>query len=1188
MDTLKSTDSLAADAATEVPDTDGAPLPARQVIGPYQLLALLGKGGMGEVFLAEDTRLGRRVALKFLPANFTADDTRLRRFVQEAKTASALNHPNIVTIYDIGETAEGRFIAMEFIEGRTLRQLSKQRPAIESVVKIVAQTARALANAHGASIIHRDIKPDNIMVRGDGYVKVLDFGLARLNSQNLADSTAETAFGTAPGVILGTVAYMSPEQARGESTSGATDVFSLGIVLYELLTGHHPFSADSQIGLLHSIVSHDPVPPARLNPEVPAGIEALVMRMLEKDSSVRPAAAEVEAVLSAASGRSAVQAASGIASANHRSVGRQKERTELHEVLEAVARGRGSFVAISGEPGIGKTTIVEDFIAELQASGKGFSIARGRCSERLAGSEAYLPFLEALESLLHTADGSFARTMRMVAPTWYAQIVPLLPDNASDARVIADIKLASQERLKRELSALFEEAARKSLLILFIDDLHWADESTIDLLAYLAGKFDVMRLLVLATYRPSDLLLARHPFLQVKLDMQARGLCREIALEFLNPREVERYLAQEFPENQFPAGLSELIHARTEGSPLFVADLMRYLRDRKVIVREQDRWLLSRDLSDIRDDLPQSVLSMIQRKIDQLEEEDRRLLVAASVQGNEFDSAVVSKVLGLDAAEVEERLAELDRVYSFVQLLDEAEFPDRTIKLRYRFVHALYQNAFYGSLKPTRRAALSAAVAGALIGYHRDQASRIASQLAFLFEAARDFAQGANFFLVAARNATQLFANREAVKLARRGLDAVAALEPGAERDQKELSLQLALVMPLVALYSHGSDDAVSAFVRVRDLCERLGENRFLFHAHHGLYWGYHSRGERDRAWNEIETMFEIAERTGDSGQLMQACFIKGTTLYQAGKYALARAQLERAVALHDPQLHAAHGFIYGIDPGLYGRTNLARCLWCMGYPDQDEKLTLEALRMAARSPHTVSRCLVLMDATRMYTIRRDTRTVRDLAEEIIALSTQHEVGLLPWGTMIRGYALAVEGQVEEGISQMIHSLDEIRAFGMKTGVSLCLLMLAGALNDAGRVDEGLEAVDEAFETIQSTGEHLIDPELHRLRGELLLKQAASEDASSAPANTNVENPLIAEAEDRFVKAIEIAREQGARSVELRAAMSLARLHEKQDRSAESRGMLRDLYSSFTEGFDTPDLIDAARMLGRLSNPNAT
>jgi eukaryotic-like serine/threonine-protein kinase len=271
---------------------------ANGMLSHYRIVAKLGAGGMGEVWLAEDTRLKRKVALKLLPADLTADADRVRRFEQEAQAASALSHPNIITIHDIGESEAGRFIVMELVAGQTLRTIIAQKNATETVLALGSQIAKALSAAHAAGITHRDIKPDNIMVRDDGYVKVLDFGLARLRPATESDSEAVTlAQQTTPGTVMGTVAYMSPEQARGERVSHPSDVFALGIVLYELATGRHPFKAESLVGYLHAITLQEPAPLTSWKPELPAALNALTLRMLTKDASQRPTASEVAQTL---------------------------------------------------------------------------------------------------------------------------------------------------------------------------------------------------------------------------------------------------------------------------------------------------------------------------------------------------------------------------------------------------------------------------------------------------------------------------------------------------------------------------------------------------------------------------------------------------------------------------------------------------------------------------------------------------------------------------------------------------------------------------------------------------------------------------------------------------------------------------------------------------------------------------
>jgi len=590
-------------------------------------------------------------------------------------------------------------------------------------------------------------------------------------------------------------------------------------VLYELATGQHPFAAASQIGVLNAILSQTPVPPSRLLPEIPSSVEQIILQMLEKDTRLRPAAATVEPALAGPPAETVV--APAVPTPRH-SVGREKEIEQLHSAYDSAATGSGLIAGVAGEAGIGKTTLIEDFLADLSSRGKAYTVGRGRCSERLSGSEAYLPIIEALESLLH-GEGSEAasRIMRLVAPTWYAQVAPLAPEDSSYGRVLTEARTASQERMKRELVAFLQELSQLKPLILFLDDLHWTDVSSVDLLAYIGTRLESMRLLVIGTYRPADLHLTKHPFVPVKLELQGRGLAREIEVEFLTLEDLGKYLALQFPEHQFPTDLPDLLHRRTEGNALFMSDLVRYLKDRNVITQQEGRWVLAHSMTEIERELPESVRSMIEKKISRLSDVERRLLVAASVQGHEFDSAVVAQALGADQADFEEHLDELDHLHGLVRYVDERELPDSTLTLRYGFVHALYQNALYGSLKATRKASLSAAVAEALLGSYGDQAAEVASDLALLFEAARKYAPASEYFLVAAGNARRVYAGQEALALAQRALANAEKLK-GAARHAGVAAA--ALVLADIHFTVTQFEEALAVFVSAEEAARDGGD----------------------------------------------------------------------------------------------------------------------------------------------------------------------------------------------------------------------------------------------------------------------------------------------------------------------------------------------------------------------------
>jgi predicted ATPase/predicted Ser/Thr protein kinase len=1132
-------------------------------IAHYELVAPLGAGGMGFVYQAHDTNLDRDVAIKFLAKD--RDPAAVKRFIREARAASALNHPNIVTIFEIGEASAGRFIVMELVRGRTLRELVTARPSIDSVADVAVQIARALTAAHAAGIVHRDIKPENVMVREDGYVKLLDFGLARQLS-GLSQATLATRSETFSGGLLGTVRYMSPEQARGDVADCASDVFSLGVVLYELTTGFHPFQADSPLGVLQAISTRLPMMPTRLNPEITSAFERLVLDMLQKDARLRPSAPDVAARLAELSSQPRLVMRASTAPADKRHmVGRGKELDQLFAAFQTMASGRGLLMCVVGEPGIGKTTLVDDFLYRLTGTRGDVQIARGRCSERLAGTEAYLPFIEALDSLLHSGSAeSAAPVLRLLAPTWYSRLTPSSGTNGA-----VEMRSGSQDRMKRELGAFLQEQVRSKPLVIFLEDVHWADASTTDLIDYLANRFEDLPILVLATFRPTELLLAKHPFQSVKLDLQGRGLCREIQLTFLAPEDVLQYVTLEFPENDFPSAFSALIHTKTEGNPLFMADLVSDMRRRGGIVDEGGRWRVAQSMTEIERELPESIRSMIQRKIGSVGEDDRKLLIAASVQGYEFDSAVVATALGMDQADTEEHFDVLEGMHALVRFEGEKELPGGRLTVRYRFVHALYQNALFSSLRATRRVSLSAAIAQALLKFYTGRHTNvIASRLAFLFEAARNYMEATQYYLAAAQEAAHLFANQEAVTLARHGMALLRTLPDNCDRQRRELQLQIALAGPLTAIRGYADADVAQAYTRAIELCHLLNDTPQLFLVLHGLYRFHFVKGELNSALNLGEQLHGIAQRADDAAMLVEAHRALGLPLIYLGEFARAREHLDCALELYDPQKHRSHIVLYGADPALacYAWRSLA--LWFIGSPEQALASIKQSLALAAEITHPFSRAYARILAAWLYQYRREPAEVRIHTDAAIEMSTEH--GFAQWlavGRMLRGWARVAANDVSRGIEDLRVGHDAFRATGGVFNLPHFLALLAEALGRAGQLDEALAVISEALSVSLRQNDRCYEAELKRLKGELLLQQGCT----------------AAQAGEAFQQALETARMQGAKSLELRAATSLARLYSRTGRREEGRTQLIDIYRRFTEGFETPDLTEARTLLSEMS-----
>jgi predicted ATPase/tRNA A-37 threonylcarbamoyl transferase component Bud32 len=1128
-------------------------------IGQYEIESHLGSGGMGAVYKARDTRLNRAVALKLWQRR--AGDG-ARELLREARAASALNHPNIVIIHELGETAEGdTYIVQEFIDGRTLKAHLGQPMPLGEIAAIGGQVARALVAAHDNGIVHRDIKPDNVMVRADGYVKVLDFGVAwTLDTLSDTETTA-TAHGTQTYTVAGTPSYMSPEQMSHTAVGPSADVFALGVVLYEMAAGHRPFAGATSLALATAIATETPVPVSRLEPELPRQFCDLVLAMLEKAPERRPTSQEVQDALAALTTGGPLRSRAQSASAT--TVGRSEELAQLQQAYALTRDGRSRIIGLAGEPGIGKTSLLNAFLDALADSGERPMVAQGRCSENLAGTEAYLPILEALDSLRSTFDGkSINQLMLAVAPTWLQQIgVSTLTAPAGEGR--ETMPAASRERMKRELAALLQDLSKRVPVVWVIDDLHWADVSTIDMLSFLASRFEAMRVLIVTCQRPSDMALAKHPFLAIRNDLQSRGMYEEIALDFLTRDDTAKYLALQFPGHRLPDAMIDEIHARTEGSPLFMADLVRYLRDTGSIVQVEGRWEQGRTLPAGPSDLPESVRGMIARKIERVDDGMRKLLLGAAVQGQEFDSTVLAEALEMDPADVEEQLEALERVHVFVQRGDEHEYPDRALTLRYRFVHVLYQNVLYGSLQPTRRASLSAKTAKALLAHHGTSVAAVAGQLAFLFEAARDFRQAAQFFAAAAMRSVDLFGFREALSLADRGLKGLKGLPTDPVTLQLELQLQMIRGLALRWVKGWAAPELEATFARARQLCQDLDDPPEVFPVLWNLVFFNMIRGNLPAVQAQLPTLRVLAESSQDPAHLMSVNHVSGVTNEALGDVATAREELNRSRELHEPARHLSYSALFGIDPGMVARAMSSRPFWALGYPDQALARSVETIELARkqRQPVTLAFGLIVGAGIRAY--RGEAEATLAITEELFALCEEYELPQeAEWGRAFQGAASAQLGRLDDARAQLDQSLNTLTA--LRSGIvrTMFLSLQAEVYWKSGLLDQSMAIVDEALAYAESSGEQGFLHELHRIQG---LVSWAQGDSSAA--------------EESLRRAVAFAADAHARGFELRAATALARLLADTNRAQEGHTLLRPVVEWFTEGLDTGDVIAARHAL---------
>lgn len=1138
-------------------------------VGPYEIVASLGAGGMGEVYRARDRRLDRDVALKVIHRG-SADDDAIDRLLREATLASALNHPNIVSIYDTGVIEGDRYVAMELVEGVTLRAMAAQALEVPRVLSLGRQICEALAVAHAAQIVHRDVKPENVMVRPDGYVKLLDFGLARLKPEV---ASMPTATGTEAGLLVGTIGYMAPEQANGQLAGPEADIFALGVMLYELLTGRHPFRSPSQLATLHAIVWDAPEPPSLINPDVPRHVEQLVLEMLQKDPRLRPGAADVMYRLALAHDASIAVSLSRMAvtiprpSASVPLVGREPEMDWLLHEFDRAQHGRSRLVSVSAEAGMGKTTLVNAFARLLEESGEPIRIGRGRCSERLAGSEAYLPVLEALEMLQgHDQHGSVTRLIRAIAPSWYGQIGRLSPNDSSAERLAAETAGGSQERLKREFLALLVEVSRIQPVVLCFDDVHWADPSTTDLIGYVARRVDEARILVMTTSRPSELVQGKHPFLPLKLDLLARDLCREIVPGTLDEPAIARYVALQFPGHTFPDGFVDVISCRTAGHPLFMTDLLRDLRRRQVLRQRDGAWQMDGELSALEREIPPSMKSLVQRKMDALDAVDRRLLSAACVQGVDFDSALAAGVADLGQDEAEDRLERLEREHAIVQFVAEAEEHDRTLTLRYRFAHHVYHEAFYESLRVTRRAALSRRVAEALVKRLGDEPCDCAADIALLFETAREPLKAAAYFNQAAQAAARLYAHEDTARLALRGLSLLEQEPDSPAKAAVELDLQMTYALANKTAHGYAVPEVGRAYARARELCRRVEDPARVIPVLVGMSAHHIVAGEIETSRDVALEMLDLFDRLGDPNLQMLGNWALGVAQFHLGELDDAHRHLSRGLELYDPAFHSPRVWQTGIEPGVFCRCELSRTLTLRGYPDQGLACIQEAVRQARALEHPQTLAFALLFRTFVHLARREPQHVLTVFGELSEVCTARGIAQeLQWAAPLRGRARIELGEVEEGVRELQAGLATHTITRSALLRPYYFVMLSGGLLRAGRLDEAQRALDESAASAEATSQRAYASEHARLQGEVLARRGE-----------------FAAAERWFAEGVRIARDQRARWLELRAARAYAHLLAKRDNCAGARAILQPVVDTIAEGHETLDYVAADALLQTL------
>ena len=855
-------------------------------------------------------------------------------------------------------------------------------------------------------------------------------------------------------------------------------------------------------------------------------------------------------------------------------VGRDAELAQLHGWLDQALNGERQLVFVVGEAGIGKTTIVDAFAERVRRAE--VWIGRGQCIEQYGPGEAYLPILEALERLCREPDGAHViAILRQHAPNWLVQLSAYL---SAEERQHLQRETAgtTQPRMLREIAEALEALTAEKPLILILEDLHWGDYATMELLAVLARRRERARLAVLGTYRPVDVMVREHPLGEVKQELQMHGLCQEVALDFLTKDAVEEYLTMRFGTQATPGvlfqDLAQMIHDPTDGNPLFMVNVVDDLVRQGALVEADGGWALKDEAERLQVGIPDTLRQLIEQQLGRVSPQEMEVLEAASIAGAEFSAAAVAAGLQTKVESVEKHCGALARRGQFLRTRGTEEWTDKTLAARYGFVHALYQEVLSDRVTGARRVGLHQRIGERLEAGYGAQVEDIAAQLAVYFEEGRDYRRAVQYRQQAAGKAIRRHAYQEAIDHLTKGVELLKYLPDSPDRTQQELTLQVTLGPALMTARGFAAPEVGEAYDRALELCQQLSDKTQLFSVLAGLMGFSMTGGKLHRAHELGEQLLSLAQHLRSPGLLLWTHYLSGETLFYLGELALAREHLTQAIALYDPQKHRSYTSRGSQDPGVACLSVVARTLWHLGYPDQALERIQEAVSLTQALSHPFSLGFALLYAAVVHEYRREAQAVQERTETLTGLCTEQGFPLLlTRGTIYRGWALAEQGQAKEGIAQMRQGLASDQATGTETWRPYYLALLAEAYGKVGQIEEGLTLLTEALAAVDKTGERACEAEFHRLSGELTLQSGVGSPESRTK-----------EAEACFQKASEIARRQSAKSWELRAATSLARLWQRQGKKTKAYELLAAVYNWFTEGFDTKDLQEAKVLLEEL------
>jgi predicted ATPase len=859
-----------------------------KTISHYRIIEKIGEGGMGLVYKAEDVKLNRTVALKIPPLSVMQDKDKKARFLREAQTCAALDHPNITRIYGVDEFQGQDFICMELVPGKTLAQILKDGTlSISDVVDIALQVCSALSQAHQKNIIHRDIKPENIKRTESGVVKVMDFGIAKF---------LDTVTLTKEGEILGTVAYMSPQQAVGDEIDSRSDIFSLGTVIYELLTGKLPFIGEQPIAVVYSLLNEEPLRIRELKENIPIELEQIVFKALRKDprdryQNISEMQKDIDSFKDFLEGKKetlelvATEKVFKEPREELRSdlVGREDDLEFLKEYLQKMLLQEGNTVFVAGEAGIGKTRIVQELANYAREKKVRYLIGRCIMGE---GSLPYQPFVEIIGKYLQLKEIKREKDLE----TFITERLPLLSGRMTILKVFLNVSQADESILIRKeqlwdaITKLIENISEERPVLIHLDDVHWADESSLQLLYYLARHSRDSKIMIVCTYRPEDVIEVEpeHPLVSIQREMGREGLYQEIRLQRLREDDIKQMVISVFPGFDFNHNLMRMLHKETEGNPFFVLEILKLLKGEGIVEKENGKWALKKDIEEI--SIPNRVYDVVVRRVSKLDQAEKEILEVAAVDGEMFESGSISNCLNYDRIFILKTLQHLEKNHHLIQARER----------KYKFDHTKIREILYENIIPELRVEYHM-----LLGefYRKNYQAKedYAPIIAHHLYEGEEKEEALPYLIRAGDASARLFANQNALDYFQKAQE-ILEMQTVIEEDQLlNLYDKKANIFARLSRYKEGKDLAINSLDLARKLRDRKLEGRF-----HRWLGDFHIRlAEHQESLMHFAEAIKIAKETENKKLESMALADSGNVYYEKGDYDKALENYHQALDLN-------------------------------------------------------------------------------------------------------------------------------------------------------------------------------------------------------------------------------------------------------------------------------------------------